>query len=305
MITNLDWVTIWSEDLNNLLPFYRDTLGLHVREQSPGFVVLGGERDGPVVCLGTHSEVKGRASDPYRHMFGLLVDDLDAEYRRLAAAGVIFLERPTRYTRARMATLTDPEGNIVQLYQAEAAAPAAQHERRGVPEATLDPRFSSEQAQPANWNEASAQLETAEVYWLSTVRSDGRPHVTPLLGLWLDKAFFFSTGPDERKARNLTRNASCVVTTGNNRLTEGTDLVLEGRALRVTDDVELQRLADAYEAKYGGDWRFSVRDGAFVHASVALTHGAVEGRAYVFQVVPSTAFAFRKGATYSQTRWRW
>jgi predicted enzyme related to lactoylglutathione lyase len=119
MITNLDWVTIWSQDLNILLPFYRDMLGLHVREQSPGFVVLGGERDGPGVCLGTHSEVKGRASDPYRHMLGLLVDDLDAEYRRLAAAGVSFLERPTRYTRARMATLMDPEGNIVQLYQAE------------------------------------------------------------------------------------------------------------------------------------------------------------------------------------------
>lgn len=57
MITNLDWVTIWSQDLNNLLPFYRDTLGLQVREQSPGFVVLGGEREGPSVCLGTHSEV--------------------------------------------------------------------------------------------------------------------------------------------------------------------------------------------------------------------------------------------------------
>jgi len=52
-------------------------------------------------------------------MLGLLVDDLDAEYRRLAAAGVTFLERSTRYTRARMATLMDPEGNIVQLYQAE------------------------------------------------------------------------------------------------------------------------------------------------------------------------------------------
>jgi predicted enzyme related to lactoylglutathione lyase len=113
MITGLDWVTIWSQDLNNLLPFYRDTLGLRVREESPGFVVLGGEEPGPSICLGTHSEVKGQASDPYCHMLGLLVNDLDAEYLRLNAAGVVFLEEPTRYTRARMATLVDPEGNIV------------------------------------------------------------------------------------------------------------------------------------------------------------------------------------------------
>lgn len=95
MITKLDWVTTWSQDLHHPLPFYRDTLGLHVREQSQGFVVLGGLFGGPSVCLETHSQVKGRASDPYRHMLGLLVDHLDAEHRRLAAAGVTFLKPPT------------------------------------------------------------------------------------------------------------------------------------------------------------------------------------------------------------------
>jgi Pyridoxamine 5'-phosphate oxidase len=143
------------------------------------------------------------------------------------------------------------------------------------------------------------------VYWLSTVRADGRPHVTPLLGLWLDNAFYFCTGTDEQKARNLMHNSNCIVTTGDDRMTEGLDLVLEGRALRVTDDTDLQRLAGTYEAKYGPDWRFIVREGEFVHASVALTHAAVEGTAHVFQVVPSTAFAFEKGTTYGQTRWSW
>ena len=49
------------------------------------------------------------------------------------------------------------------------------------------------------------------MYWLSTVRPDGRPHVTPLLGIWLDGALYFCTGPDERKAKNLARNPRCIL----------------------------------------------------------------------------------------------
>jgi len=65
MIKGLSGATVWSEDLNNLLPFYRDTLGLRVSLETPAFVVLG-DGNGPNLALGTHSEVKGRASDPYR-----------------------------------------------------------------------------------------------------------------------------------------------------------------------------------------------------------------------------------------------
>ncbi len=116
MIKGLSGATIWSEDLNNLLPFYRDVLGLKVGVQTPGFVMVG-ERNGTGLGLGTHSEVKGTASDPYRHMVGLISDDLDADFRRLEAAGVEFIERPTDYDGVRIATLRDTEGNIVQLFQ--------------------------------------------------------------------------------------------------------------------------------------------------------------------------------------------
>jgi predicted enzyme related to lactoylglutathione lyase len=116
MIKKLDWVTIWSEDLNNLLPFYRDVLGMKVVEESPGFVAMAGSEEGPGVCVGTHSDVKGKATDPYRHMVGLGIDDLDAEYSRLSSAGVEFIEPPTEYGDGfRMATLKDPEGNVVQI----------------------------------------------------------------------------------------------------------------------------------------------------------------------------------------------
>ena len=116
MIKGLSGATVWSEDLNNLLPFYRDTLVLKVSIESPAFVVLS-DGNGPSLGLGTHSEVKDKASDPYRHMVGLDSDNLDADYQRLNAAGVEFIEKPTDYGGLRIATLKDPEGNLIQLFQ--------------------------------------------------------------------------------------------------------------------------------------------------------------------------------------------
>jgi len=116
MIKGLAGATIWSEDVNNLLPFYRDLLGLEPSVQIPGFVVLG-ELGTPVLALGTHSEVRGRNADPARHMVGLLTDDVDTDCKRLTNAGVEFVEAPTDYDRLRIATLKDPEGNLIQLLQ--------------------------------------------------------------------------------------------------------------------------------------------------------------------------------------------
>ncbi len=160
------------------------------------------------------------------------------------------------------------------------------------PVTELDARFSSPEASAIPWAEARSQLESAPVYWLSTVRGD-RPHVTPLLAVWDDGALHFTTGETEQKARNLERNPNCALTTGRNDLTEGLDLVVEGAAVRVTEESRLQRLADAWEAKYTSDWHFEVRDGAF--------HGD-GGRALVFAVEPVKVFGYAKG-NYGQTRW--
>ena len=115
-ITGLCIATIFSEDLNNLLPFYRDVLGLSVGNESPGFVVLG-PLEGPSIGLGTHSEVRGRPADPARHIVGLETDDVRADYARLKDRGVEFIEEPTEGGPVTFATLKDPEGNYVQLVQ--------------------------------------------------------------------------------------------------------------------------------------------------------------------------------------------
>ena len=162
------------------------------------------------------------------------------------------------------------------------------------PVTTVDTRFSMEGAPAVPWPEAQRGLEAAGTYWLSTVRPDGRPHVTTLIALWHGHALYFSTGPAEQKYKNLDKNPHCILTTGNNRLDDGLDLVVEGEAVRVTDETRLRVRADAWETKYGSDWPLM---------------GSEENPAYVFEVTPVKAFGFRKGfgrdGQGSQTRWRW
>ncbi len=163
------------------------------------------------------------------------------------------------------------------------------------PHTELQERFSSEGATATSWADVQDTLAGAEIWWLSTVRPDGRPHVTPLLAVWSDEALYFCTGADERKALNLAENPSCVLTTGCNDLRAGMDVVVEGRAVRVTDDDRLRTLAAAYESKYGRDWHFDVADGAFHHPD--------GGTALVFAVRPAKAWGFGREGEYSATRW--
>ncbi|MEV8407927.1 pyridoxamine 5'-phosphate oxidase family protein [Streptomyces niveus] len=158
----------------------------------------------------------------------------------------------------------------------------------------LDPRYSDPKAVAGSWADAVTRLTEAEIFWLTTVRPDGRPHVTPLLAVWWRDALYFSSGERERKVLNLNENREVVLTTGTNTLGEGQDLVLEGEAVQETDEARLRELAALWERKYGSDWHFEVRDGAFE---------GKWGPVPVFGVAPRTAFGFAK-APYSQTRWR-
>ncbi|MFW6075391.1 MAG: pyridoxamine 5'-phosphate oxidase family protein [Chloroflexota bacterium] len=161
------------------------------------------------------------------------------------------------------------------------------------PQTELDGRYSSPGAVATPWPEGEKHLEQAEIYWISTVRANGQPHVTPVIALWQDDALYFCTGPAEQKARNLGANPRCTLTTGNNSMENGLDIVLEGVASRETNEEQLRRLAGAYRSKYG--WEFTVRDGAFFNDAA--------GEAFVFQVKPDNVYGFGKGERFSHTRW--
>jgi Pyridoxamine 5'-phosphate oxidase len=109
------------------------------------------------------------------------------------------------------------------------------------------------QQEPIPWSRALSQLEKLEprggsggpTCWLSTVRSDGRPHVAGVVGLWQDDTLYFVSGRETRKNRNLALDQRCTFAISLPDL----DLVLEGAAKQVTDPRTLARIADAYAAR--------------------------------------------------------
>jgi nitroimidazol reductase NimA-like FMN-containing flavoprotein (pyridoxamine 5'-phosphate oxidase superfamily) len=162
----------------------------------------------------------------------------------------------------------------------------------------LHPRPGAADVTATEWAEAQRQLETAEIFWASTVRPDGRLHVTPVIAAWHDGVLYFSTGPGEQKARNLARNPHCALTTGRNALTEGLDLVVEGKAEPVADPAVLEKVIAAYEAKYGP--HITSPEGTFHGIGDAFR----KGDAVVFALAPDTAYGFgRDDGVYTHTRW--
>jgi hypothetical protein len=162
----------------------------------------------------------------------------------------------------------------------------------------LDQWNSDSDAVPAGWEETLLALETAELFWISTVRPDGRPHVTPLVAVWLDSALHFHTGADEQKFANLRANPHVVLTTGCNQWDRGLDVVVEGDAVRVTDDSTLERLAEVWARKWDGRWQLTVRDGCFYNRSMN------DFPSQVFTVKPVKVFAHAKGDPFGATTHR-
>ena len=167
----------------------------------------------------------------------------------------------------------------------------------------IDPRYGDASAIAPAWEGIERFLADAQLYWIITVRRDGRPHAVPLVGVWHDGAFAFCTGREEQKQVNLDANPHVAVTTGStgaNGWNRGKDVVVEGLAARVTDAGTLQALAGAWFAKYGEDWKFEVRGQEFVELS--NSGGSTEGGARVYRVSPAKVIVF--GDEHGQTTYR-
>jgi general stress protein 26 len=161
------------------------------------------------------------------------------------------------------------------------------------PIAELNEGFSEPGAAAPPWAEVDAVLASSEMFWLSTTRRDGRPHLTPLPAIWLDRTLYFCVGSQEQKTQNLQSSARCVLAAGPNQFRSGLDVVVEGTAGRTTDPAMLRRLAALWKAKL--DWDFEVAGDGFLDPA---------GRTgLVFGVVPEKILAFGKDP-YSQTRYR-
>jgi hypothetical protein len=88
----------------------------------------------------------------------------------------------------------------------------------------------------------SADAHNARTTWLTTVNSDGSPHVTAVGAVWLDGSYWFQTGKGTRKARNVERDPRCSIAVS----IRDADVVFEGDAARVTDPGAVARVAKAW-----------------------------------------------------------
>ena len=132
------------------------------------------------------------------------------------------------------------------------------------------------------WSHAESRLEQARNYWLATTRPDGRPHVTPLWGVWVDGALYFDGLPTTRWGRNLATNPAATA-----HLESGEAVVIiEGVVEDLTTTPELAaRIVVAWNAKYGR------------LAPEPDTRG-------IFRLRPRTARAWSTSSLSDGTRWR-
>lgn len=134
------------------------------------------------------------------------------------------------------------------------------------------------------WEQVETRLRASRNYWLATVRPNGRPHVTPLWGVWVDGALYLNGFPGARWARNLAANPAVTA-----HLESGDAVVIvEGTAEDVVTDAAVgARVVASWDAKYGR-----------LHPAPA-TDG-------IFRVRPQTVRAWTDATNFSDaTRWTW
>ena len=130
------------------------------------------------------------------------------------------------------------------------------------------------------WRWAETRLTRSHNYWLMTVKPDATPHAMLVWGIWADRRFYFSTGRESRKARNLAANPACTI--GTERADEA--VIVEGTATEVRDTKRIEKLGAVYYRKYR-PWKLDPSMGP------------------VFEVVPRVIFGLREKTFKAATRW--
>jgi Pyridoxamine 5'-phosphate oxidase len=159
---------------------------------------------------------------------------------------------------------------------------------------------------PLDWDDVRRTLEANltqapetggpdhHTFWLSTIDPDGRPHMTAVGAFWVDGRYYFTGGARTRKIRNIERDPRCAFGVA----LHGYDVALEGHAVRVTDEAQLERLAQVFAQ---GGWAPTVADGGFTHQFSAPSAGPPPW--FVYQFTTDDAYAVKTKQPGGATRW--
>ncbi len=131
------------------------------------------------------------------------------------------------------------------------------------------------------WSWVAKKMAPCHTFWLATIHDhDGRPHIMPVWGVWLEDAFFFSTARNSRKGRNLAANPLCTITNDDGKEA----VIVEASASELNDAAVLERVVAAYKKKYKMD--------------------PTDMKEPIYVARPKTVFAFvEKTFPESATRW--
>lgn len=138
-------------------------------------------------------------------------------------------------------------------------------------------------AEATSWEFARQRLANPEhqrTCWLATTHPDGRPHLVPVIGFWIDGAMHVLAGEGSRKARNLAANSRCVIATTSTTL-PSLDIVVEGRAEPLTDETAVRHVAEFLSSH---NWPLEV-EGDKVRGPHAPTAGPPPYT--IFRIVPT------------------
>lgn len=136
------------------------------------------------------------------------------------------------------------------------------------------------------WSKIDHWLLAFRTIWISTTRPDGRPHAVPVWYVWDGRNLYFISDRKLQKSKNLAQQPWIVVHAG-----DGDDvIILEGISTIVKNTDELNRVDDAYRAKY-------VDPGSGAQATI------FEPNADLYRVHIRHVMAWEYGTVANRTDW--
>jgi hypothetical protein len=132
--------------------------------------------------------------------------------------------------------------------------------------------------------------------WLTTINPNGSPHVAAVGALWVDGTFWFQTGDQTRKGKNVARDSRCVLSLAADEF----DLVVEGDARRVTDRPTVATMA----GHWAGNWPVRVDDTGQALTAEFSAPSAGPPPWFIYRIVPRGMTAVATVAPGGATRWR-
>jgi hypothetical protein len=133
--------------------------------------------------------------------------------------------------------------------------------------------------------------------WLATINPDGSPHVTAVGALWVDGTFWFQTGPNTRKARNLALNPNCSISTAAHDF----DVTVNGEAGLITDPDTVAAMAARWAE---GEWPVRVDESGSALTADFSAPSAGPPPWFVYRLQPSGATALLTTEPGGATTWK-